>query len=311
MSTTRRQLLLASLSAALCTWAGRAHAARGRSVFHAVYDDPELAERFFPFLVNVFQLRPEDAFHQLIADAVAAHPDDASIYRAIADGLGEVTPFHATFTYAIPALRTQKQVLGEQTAALLAGRTSLNGYVEIGTNGSYIEPVRSRVDLDGPVVLLTDQPQTYSPAEMIQRGSVRRNATYVPLGDYDPVAREAVPDASVDLVSSYIGFHHAPPERLEAFVDSLVRILRPGGRLVLREHDVDDAVQHDLVDLAHDVFNVGTYLSWETNEAQLRHFRSVSDWERLMASHGLQREEGHALQEGDPTDNALLIFAKA
>lgn len=308
---SRRQLLQGTLAALALAVSGRARAAQGGSNFHAIYDNPELREAFFPFLVNVFHLMPEDAFHELIARSVEAHADDESIYRAIAAGLDDITPFHATLTYAIPALRTQKEVLGSQTAALLDGVGPIDGYVEIGTNGSYIEPVRDRVELSGPVVLLTDKPQTFSPSEMIQRGSLRRNATFVPMGDYDPVAREALPDAAVDLVSSYIGFHHAPLERLDPFVESLHRILRPGGRLVLREHDVDTDTQDELVALAHDVFNVGTHLSWETNADQLRHFRSVDRWTTLLEGHGFRREEGHALQEGDPTDNALLVFARA
>lgn len=308
---TRRDLLASLFATAALLAARRGHAADARSTFHAVYDDPALADRFFPFLVNVFHLVPEEAFHDLIREAVAQHADDEAIYRAIADGLDAITPFGATFTHAIPALRTQKQVLADQTAALLAGTQGLQGYVEIGTNGSYIEPVRRALGLAGPTWLLTDVPQTWHPAEMVQRGTLRPNAAFVPMGDYDEVPREAIPDGAAQLVSSYIGFHHAPPERLDGFLAGLHRLLAPGGRLILREHDVDDAVQHDIVALAHDVFNVGTHLTWADNHAQLRHFRSVDDWTTHLDAHGFRRDEGHELQEGDPTDNALLVFTRA
>lgn len=310
MHLTRRTLLTGAVAAFVTALAGPAQAGAG-STFHRIYDDPVLRKRFFPFLVNVFNLVPEDALDALIAASVAAHPDDDSIYAAILEGLPAITPFGAVFRYQIPALRVQKEVLGSQTAQLLSGVERIDGYVEMGTIGTYIEPLRQRIPIDGRVVLVTDLPQTFHPAEIVQRGTVRPNADYVPLGNYDPVPREAVADASMDVVSSYIGFHHAPLDRLEGFVESLARVLRPGGRLIVREHDVTDTTQHDVVALAHDVFNAGTAVSLPDNQAQLRHFRSVEAWTAFFDGLGLRREEGHALQEGDPTDNALIALVKA
>ncbi len=310
MDLDRRQLLTGALAACLAA-VGLPARADGGSSFHRIYDDPALRKRFFPFLVNVFHLVPEDALDELIASSVAAHADDPAIYRAIVAGLPGITPLAATVRYAIPALRVQKQVLGDQTAARLAGVEAIDGYLEIGTVGTYIEPLRQRVTVRGPVVLVSDVPQGYGPSEVVQRGSLRPNADFVPLGNYDPIPADSVPDASLDLVSSYIGFHHAPLERLEGFVESVHRVLRPGGRLVVREHDVGDDEQHELVALAHDVFNAGTAISVDENEAQLRHFRSVEAWTAFFDGFGLRREEGAELQEGDPTDNALVSFVRA
>ena len=309
---TRRAWLRGAL-ATLALLAARTARANdgGGSTFHRIYDDEELRERFFPFLVNVFHLVPAEAFHELITQAVAAHATDDAIYAAIAAGLPGITPFASTLTHAIPALRVQKSVLGDQTAALVGAGAEVNGYVEIGTFGDYIEPVRKRLALSGPVTLLSDAPQTWNPAEMVRRGALRPNASFVPMGDYDPVTPEVLPDASADLITSFIGFHHAPLDRLDPFVESLVRVLRPGGRLIVREHDVQDPTDDTLVALAHDVFNVGTELGWQENQAQLRHFRSVASWTAHLEAFGLRRDEGHELQEGDPTDNALIAFTKA
>jgi len=313
MDLTRRQWLSGTLAtlALLTTRAASAASESGQSTFHRIYDDPDLRERFFPFLVNVFHLVPAEPFHELITTSVAAHDTDEAIYRAIARGLDDITPFASTLTHAIPSLKTQKAVLGDQTAALVGEGAEIDGYVEIGTFGDYIEPVRQRLSVSGPVTLLSDTPQTLHPAEMVRRGTLRPNATFVPMGTYDPVPREALPDASADLITSFIGFHHAPVDRLEPFLESLVRVLRPGGRLVVREHDVDAPEDDALVALAHDVFNVGTALTWDDNAAQVRHFRSVATWTERLESLGLRRQEGEQLQHGDPTDNALLCFVRA
>jgi len=307
---TRRDLLLGALAAFTASLALPAAASEGSS-FHRIYDDPALRKRFFPFLVNVFHLVPEDALDALIAECVAAHPDDPSIYAAIVAGLPSITPMASTLRYAVPALRVQKQVLGDQTVELVGKDAEVDGYMEIGTVGTYIQPLKQRVTMAGPTYLLTEPEPGYGPAEMVQRGTPWRNGTFVPMGNYDPIAREAVPDASLDLVSCYIGLHHAPLDRLEGFVESLLRVLRPGGKLIVREHDVVDGDLHELVALAHDVFNAGTYVDVDRNEAELRLFRSVEEWTAFYDGFGLRREEGHVLQDGDPTSNALICLAKA
>jgi len=310
MQPSRRQILTGTLAALVAAFAPAARAAGG-STFRRIYGDPALRKRFFPFLVNVFHLVPEDELDALIARSVEAHGDDPSIYQAIVEGLPAITPFAATLRYSLPALRVQKQVLGDQTVELLSGVDAIDGYLELGTVGTYIEPLKQRVSVRGPVVLLTDVEPGYGPAEIVQRGTLRPNATFVPLGNYDPIPREAVADGSLDLVTSFIGFHHAPLDRLEGIVESVHRVLRPGGRLVVREHDVIDDDIHEIVALAHDVFNAGTYVAVDRNEAELRHFRSVEAWTAFYDGFGLRRAEGHALQEGDPTDNALVCFVKA
>jgi len=114
----------------------------------------------------------------------------------------------------------------------------------------------------------------------------------------------------VDLVTNFIGFHHAPLDRLDPFVASIRRVLRPGGRLVLRDHDVDGPGMNALVALAHDVFNVGVKLSWEENHAQIRNFTAVKDQARYLAKMGFERGRGMRLQAGDPTRNTLMVFTR-
>ena len=54
----------------------------------------------------------------------------------------------------------------------------------------------------------------------------------LPLGNYDPIAPASIPDASADLVTCYIGLHHAEPRTLAPFIASLARVLRPGGHFI-------------------------------------------------------------------------------
>ena len=83
------------------------------------------------------------------------------------------------------------------------------------------------------------------------------------------------------------------------------------GRLVVRDHDVDSPEMDTLVALAHDVFNAGVWADWETNAAELRHFRSHEDWAEIMAKHGFVRDDTMLAQAHDPTDNLLASYRRS
>ncbi|MEZ4237390.1 MAG: class I SAM-dependent methyltransferase [Myxococcota bacterium] len=308
-----RRALLQGFASLLALWAAPARA-EAASSFHRVYDDVALRDRFFLFLQNVFHLYPEAEFHQAIIEITAQHADDHAIYEALQARLQRIAPLGSALTYALPALNKQKAEMARQAAALLTGPgkpTRYDGYVEIGSTGRYVDPLRKAAPITGKVTLVNDIAPGYGPVDLLERGRVRKVGRFVPLGDYDPVPAEVLPDGSVDLVSSFIGFHHCPADRLEGFVASVHRVLRPGGRLLLREHDVGDGTMDTFVALAHDVFNAGVEVSWTDNAQQVRGFRSVADWTATLEGWGFRREDGAELQDHDPTDNTLVSFVRA
>jgi len=280
------------------------------SNFRAVYSDPVQREEFLLFLRNVFHLYPEDRFHALIAEIAARRASDEEIYRELQERLPEITPWLSQVSYALPALSKQKHEMSEETIRLLGSQHSFEGYVEIGSPGRYVKSLRKRLDIDGSVYLVNDYDPGLSPNDVFERGGLLEAGRYVPLGDYEPIDAR-IPAGSVDLVSNYIGFHHAPAPRLEPFIASIRRVLRPGGRLVVRDHDVDTSARWSMVALAHDVFNAGVGLSWRDNAAQIRNFTSLPELEALLRAQGFERAAGAQLQDGDPTRNTLLLFVRA
>jgi len=285
-------------------------AASAASNFRTVYSDPKLRRRFYLFLQNVFHLYPEDRLHQLIGEVASRYDSDREIYEKLQERLPEIKPLFSQVTYALPALAKQKEEMARQTADLLGPPRTIKGYVEIGTPGRYVNGLRRRFRIEGAVFLLNDRAPGLALEDIVERGQVRRSGQYVPLGNYDALDAAGIPDASVDLITNFIGFHHAPLDRLDPFVASIRRALRPGGRLVLRDHDVDGPEMSALVALAHDVFNVGVKLPWGSNHAQVRNFTSVKQQVRYLAKMGFERGRGLRLQAGDPTRNTLMVFTK-
>lgn len=286
------------------------YAVDGASNFLAVYQDPELKAAFFLFLRNVYHIYPEDKFQRLIAEACAAGASDREIYAYAQRRISEIRPFLANVRYALPALAKQKAEMTRQTLQLVGRMRKMNGCLEIGTTGRYIGHLQSELQLSGDIVLVHTDAPSYSPTDMVERGGVKKIGRFVSLKDYEPIAPTEVADSSMDLVTNFIGFHHAPPVRRDGFVRSVHRVLRPGGKLILRDHDVNSVSMNRIVALAHDVFNMGLGTDWQVNQEEIRNFTSKNELAGHLERLGFKSDTRAITQEGDPTRNMLMVFTK-
>jgi hypothetical protein len=282
-----------------------------RRNFHEIYSDPALKAQFRLFLANVFHLYPEDAFHALIARTVSEAPSDPVIYQRLAHGLPELEPFLGAFRYALPALRKQKRVMAEQTLRLLGERRRFEGYLELGSHGRYLDALEDQLQIEGPIFTWAPKPPTHSPEDIVDRGRLSTFGEALAWTDYQPFSARAVGRGSLELVTVYIGFHHCPVDQREAFITSIRDAMAPGGKLVLRDHDVTTQSMDHLVGLAHDVFNVGTKESLAVNAQELRNFYPLSFIIDYLSRLGFHPDAGRLRQDGDPTLNTLLSFSKA
>lgn len=279
--------------------------------FAAIYGNTRGNDDFYRFLQNVYRLYPEDRFHLLIQDAARTRgDDDATIYRDLQRQLPGIKPLLSELSYAVPSLIRQKREMTRQTLSLLGERRAFDGYVEIGSTGRYLSLLRKALRLRGDWVLVNDLAPSNSPVDIVERGGLRKLGRFVALDDYAPLPASGITDSSIELVTCYIGLHHAPLDRLDPFIASIHRLMRPGGLFILRDHDVADAYMNAMASLAHAVFNAGLNVPWEVNQRELRHFRSVEEWIEILGRHGLRHTGARLLQSHDPTLNTLLAFCK-
>lgn len=301
----------AAIAAPAASTANNAWAVAGTSNFRAIYGDPKLRAAFLQFLAHVYHLYPEDEFHAAIADAAGKGQSDREVYALVQAKLDKLKPFLADVRYALPALARQKEEMTRETLALLGAREHINGFMEIGSTGRYLGHLQDKTKIKGDVVLLNTVAPTYSPIDIAERGGLRKLGRFVSLNDYAPISPAQVADSSLDVVANYIGFHHSPPAKRDAFIRSVQRVLRPGGRLILRDHNVDSDEMNRMVALAHDVFNMGLDVPWEENRREIRNFTSLDGIVRALDAQGLRRTTARPLfQRGDPTHNALIEFVK-
>lgn len=126
-----------------------------------------------------------------------------------------------------------------------------------------------------------------------------------------PISEDAIPTASVDLVCMYIGLHHAPVEKLDSFIASIKRILRPGGTFILMDHDAHTEELQNFVNVVHGIFNAATGVEPETNKQEIRDFHSLEYWINLLQSHGMiYYVHDPLIRSGDSTLNSLIRFDK-
>lgn len=286
-----------------------AEAKRSATEFHQVLGSVEQSDAFYRFLQNVFRTLPEDRFHHLLHQACRLHHDEENVYRYVQRELRGVKPVLADLTHALPSLFKQKIEMAEQTLKLLEGQREFSGYAEIGSKARYYRGLAARLRIKGPLWFVEASLPGYSPVDLMERGQLTKPGSFVPLQDFAPLPAQMA-DASLDLVTCYIGLHHMTEQRLTPFLDSIARVLRPGGRLIVRDHDVCSEEMRALVSLAHTVFNAGLGESWETNQSELRYFESVETWSKRLDKAGFTDSGHRLLQANDPTANTLLCFVK-
>ena len=278
--------------------------------FRYIYLQDSLSKRFYFFLENVFNLYPEEKMHQLIADASKSNLSDKEVYLAAQQGLDDISPGLSIFKYQLPALFKQKDEMARQTLELLGEGSTYNGYLELGSSGRYLDYLEEKVEISGKRYYADVKEPGYAITEMVDRGQIRIGAEYIPMSGYQTRFSNYIEIESLDLVTVYIGFHHCPAHFRNPFISSVAEVLRPGGKLVLRDHDCDSEDQKRIVALAHDVFNMGTRESWQYNADEVRNFYTLDFIISYVENLGFRFDKRTLFQEGDPTKNALMLFTK-
>ena len=278
--------------------------------FRYVYGNPALRDEFLNFLINVFHLYPEHELHAALSRLASNNDNDQQVYEALQAELGELSPFLGALRYAIPALRKQKRIMAAQTRMLIDPDARYDGHLEIGSNGRYIGILEDQLDITGDVFLLHTEAAGYGPEDLADRGQLRKIGTHIDMQIYSTQFASIIPHNSLAMVTVFIGFHHCPLDQRNAFISAVRQVLRPGGTLILRDHDVFDETSWRIAALAHDTFNAGTNESWQFNADELRHFYSIRFIIDYLEELGFKNGNKLLFQPGDPTRNVLTAFTK-
>lgn len=278
-----------------------------RSEFKTVMNETVWSDRMYGFLQVIFHLYPEDRFHHLIVDACEKFQTDEEIYRDVQSKLASIKPFLSEFTYSLPALKTQKREMTRQTIEILDGTKHIEGYLEIGSTGRYISHLRKSMPVKGPIYLQNDLAPGNGIGDLFERGQISKIGTFINL-DYEPITEAQITSNSLDVVTCFIGLHHCPAKKIDAYVSSIQRILKPGGKFIMRDHDCDSPEMVTFASLIHTVFNLGLKESWAVNQKEYRNFKSIETWCQYLTKVGFEDTQHRILQKNDPSLNTLTCF---
>ncbi|MCS5711888.1 FAD-binding protein [Candidatus Berkiella aquae] len=281
-----------------------------RHFYKNILASKQRKELFGGFLENILQRVDKDKLYHLLEDILSYADTKEQIYTELRNRIAEIKPSMLQTTRQIfKSLNTIKQDLSEQAKALMSDRKDpINGMIEIGYPGRFIRSFKRKLNIQGDIsVVNTEESMT----DYIQSGFPRPYNRFVPLNDYQPLSQNDYKDNSVDLITCFIGLHHIPTEKLDAFLASIRRVLRPGGTFLLVDHDVTNESKRDYANLAHSVYNAVYDVPVAEEMNEIRNFKSMKEWQTILARHGLAKtnaRQGTMIREGDPTVNTMVRF---
>lgn len=186
----------------------------------------------------------------------------------------------------------------------------LQGMLEVATRGKQLGALRRHLKVNGVIRQIDNF------GCQLAEGGARWLEARVP-------ARTAVSDASqwdehvvgnaaasVDLLTLYGGLSGLPASQLPRCLTQLVDVVRPGGMVLLLEHDVETAHTGLEASLAVTLAFLCAGETWEANQAHPRAFRAADEWVALMQQHGMAATGERERIPRTPFGDMLMAFQK-
>lgn len=105
-------------------------------------------------------------------------------------------------------------------------------------------------------------------------------------------------DNTMDLITSHMVLHHIDDKYLEYVLRDLYRIMKPGGVLLIREHDAPTNLNenqsfHKVIDVTHDVYDyvIEAEMSWKDKDdyyAKYRPVNGMNGWDETISRVGFK-----------------------
>lgn len=280
--------------------------------FKEIMSSEENRKEFAGFLENVLQRVDTDKFYDLLDDIMKYNDSHEEIYSELCRRLPEIMPGSlGSLKRILNSLSAIKTDLGEQARALLpADLKEINGLVEVGYPGRFINGFKEHYKVTGNVVAVNEGE---SITDYLQTGFPRPYNQFAKLDYHNPNLNELA-DNSADVITCYVGLHHFSEEGVDAFLNDVKRVLRDGGHFILVDHDAKDEKSLAMAHMAHMIFNAVTGVSLQDEMSETRNFRAMSHWQKLLAKHGLSYGVDGAdvpmIRQGDPSKNRMVTFVK-
>ena len=280
--------------------------------FKIMMASADMKKEFEGFLKNVLQRVDCETFYKLLDDVMTYTDSHEEIYQELSKRLPEIMPSAVVdLSHVLTSLSAIKGDLGEQARALLPKDVrKIDGLVEIGYPGRFINGFKERYEATGDIIAVCEQE---SLSDYVQTGYPRPYTRFKPLNYLKPEL-SGLADNSAEVITCYVGLHHFPPAEMVTFLNDVRRVLKPGGHFLLVDHDVTDEKTMTMAHMAHSVFNAVTGASLQDELTERRDFKSMQAWQDILKQHDLINDGGTEqvmIRKGDPSRNRMVSFSRA
>jgi len=282
-----------------------------KSHIKAIMESEKTKKEFSGFLDTVLQRVDSSELYKLMDHILLYKDTDAEIYEELCKRLPEIMPGSVnSFRRILNSLSTIKEDLGAQAKLLLPDVENINGLIEIGYPGRFVNGFHHHFNVSGKIVVVLEQ---LAMTDYIQTGIPSPYHEFQPL-DYNKPNLSNLEDDSADVITCYIGLHHFPEDELDTFLEDVRRVLRPNGHFLLVDHDVIDEMSMHYAHGAHTFFNAVNGISLQDEMKEIRNFHPIAYWRQRLEAHDLGYSVSGGdvpmIRENDPSRNRMVSFQK-
>lgn len=272
-----------------------------------------MKEEFKGFLHNVLLRVDANTLYPLLEDIITYNDTHEEIYEELCQRISEIMPSTIqSGRRVLNSLASIKRDLNLQAKHLLGDKKEINGLIEIGYPGRFINGFKEQFTIKGKIVVVLEQ---LSMTDYIQTGVPSPYHEFQKL-DYNKPNLLGLKDNSAEVITCYVGLHHFPEKELDILLQDIRRVLCPNGHFLLVDHDVTDEKSMTYAHAAHTIFNAVNNVSLAEEMREIRNFQPMTYWVTLLKKHGLgyninERETFPLIRTNDPSRNRMVCFTKA
>ncbi len=282
--------------------------------FKLMMSDESFKKSFKGFLEVVLQRMDSDKFFELLEKIIPLCDNHQQTYEMLSEKIGDIMPgFIGDLSNIFSSLKNIKNDLVSQAKILMPNKTEIDGMVEIGYPGRFINEFKNQFNVTGEITAVLE---SESLTDYIQFGGVSRPYNNFVALDYKKPDLKSIKSSSVEVVTCFVGLHHFPVNELDQFLENVKRILKPGGKFLLVDHDIQNESDMLMAQLAHSTFNVATGVTVADELNEFRNFQPMEYWQEKLAEHGLDGQMSEldveaTIRTNDPSRNRMMSFQKA
>ena len=281
-----------------------------RNSYTTIFSSPILTYKFREFLKNIFYLIPPEELFGVVDGIMKKdiNTTDLQLFQGVQKYLSSKNIFQK-----IKSKRRTLGLLSDQRKDFVGqmleifrsiGLTRLNGYASIGDAGRNIKMLKNNFPVTGNIYIVHDK---QSMMDMVERQQIRSVGRTIHI-DYNNEAKVNIND-KIDLVTCMMGLHHFPINKLSGLITSVHNTLNPGGLFIIREHNAYPELV-PILNAAHNIFNAVTGETLDNEKNEIRQFRTINEWTRLIESYGFEQVGCYGMQSNDTTEDLMVCFRR-